>query len=87
MSAPPGGTSTIRRGPYRFIRHPMHAAALLFVWASVLGHVSVLTLAIGLAITVVVLIRVVVAERLLPTTDADSGNCALATKALVPYLF
>ena len=54
MSAAPGGSSIIRCGPYRFMRHPMYTAALLlFVWTAVVSHVSVLTLAIGIAVTVV----------------------------------
>jgi protein-S-isoprenylcysteine O-methyltransferase Ste14 len=87
VSAAPGGASTIRRGPYRFIRHPMYAAALLFVWTAVVSHVSVLTLAIGLAVTAVVLGRVVTEERLLRATYPDYREYAHATKALVPYLF
>ena len=48
VSAAPAGTSIIRRGPYRLIRHPMYAAALLFIWAAVVSHVSALTLTIGI---------------------------------------
>jgi hypothetical protein len=33
VTAAPAGGSIIRRGPYRFIRHPMYSAALLFVWS------------------------------------------------------
>ena len=44
VTATPGGSSIIRNGPYRFIRHPMYAAALLFIWAAVVSHVSALTL-------------------------------------------
>ncbi|HVT37452.1 MAG TPA: hypothetical protein VHE78_00260 [Gemmatimonadaceae bacterium] len=29
VAAAPGGSGIIRRGPYRFIRHPMYAAVLL----------------------------------------------------------
>jgi protein-S-isoprenylcysteine O-methyltransferase Ste14 len=42
VTAEPGSDSIIRRGPYRFIRHPMYSAALLFVWAAVVSHISVL---------------------------------------------
>jgi len=87
VSAAPGGTATIRRGPYRFIRHPMYAAALLFVWAGVLGHASVLTLAIGAVVTAVALARVVAEERLLRAEYPDYGDYARTTKAFVPYVF
>jgi protein-S-isoprenylcysteine O-methyltransferase Ste14 len=87
ITATPGGSSTIRRGPYRFIRHPMYAAVLLFIWASVGSHLSVLTVAIGIAVTAVVITRVVVEERLLRARYPDYEDYARSTKAVVPYVF
>ena len=87
VSAAPGGSSIIRRGPYRFIRHPMYSAALLFVWAAVVSHVSALTLAIGIAVTIVAIARVIAEERLLSAQYPEYGDYARSTKALVPYLF
>jgi protein-S-isoprenylcysteine O-methyltransferase Ste14 len=87
VSAAPAGTSIIRRGPYRIIRHPMYSAALLFVWAAVVSHVSALTLTIGLAVTIVVIVRVIAEERLLRAQYPGYHEYTRSTKALVPYLF
>jgi len=87
VSAAPGGSSIIRCGPYRFMRHPMYAAALLFVWTAVVSHVSVLTLAIGIAVTVLVIARVIAEERLLSAKYPEYQDYIRSTKALVPYLF
>lgn len=87
MSAALGGTSVIRRGPYRVIRHPMYSSALLFAWAAVVSHASVLTLTIGIAAKVMVIVRVVAEERLLRAHYPDYDDYAGSTKALVPYLF
>ena len=87
VSAAPGGSSIIRRGPYRFIRHPMYSAVLLFVWAGIAGHLSVLTLVIGVAVTAVVIARVIAEERLLMATYPDYLEYSRSTKALVPYVF
>ncbi|MCA1790286.1 MAG: hypothetical protein LC667_10645 [Thioalkalivibrio sp.] len=87
VSAAPSSSPIIRRGPYRFIRHPMYSAALLFVWAAVVSHLSVLTLAIGIALTVVVTARVIVEERLLSSQFPEYRDYARSTKAVVPYLF
>ena len=87
VSAEPGSDSIIRRGPYRFIRHPMYSAALLVIWAAVVSHVSVLTLAIGLFVTGVAIARVFAEERLLSAEYVEYADYARTTKALVPYLF
>ncbi len=87
VTATPAGSAIIRRGPYRFVRHPMYAAALLFVWASVFGHLSMFTAAIGIAVTTVAVTRVVVEERLLRARYLDYDDYARSTKALVPFVF
>ena len=87
VAATPGGSAIIRSGPYHFVRHPMYAAALLFVWASVVSHLSVLTVAIGVVVTAIAIARVVVEERLLRARYPDYEAYARSTKALVPYVF
>ena len=87
ITATPGVTSIITLGPYRFIRHPMYSAVLLFVWTAVVSHLSLLTLAIGVAVTVIVVTRVIVEERLLRTKFPEYLNYSQSTKALVPFLF
>jgi protein-S-isoprenylcysteine O-methyltransferase Ste14 len=57
------------------------------VWAGVLSHVSVLTLAIGTAVTGMAVARVVAEERLLCATYPEYRDYTRSTKALVPYLF
>jgi protein-S-isoprenylcysteine O-methyltransferase Ste14 len=87
VTAAPGGTSIIRSGPYRFIRHPMYAAALLFVWAAVASHPSTWTIAIGVAGTALVIARVFAEERLLRATYPEYLDYSRSTKALIPYVF
>jgi len=87
VSAAPGGGSIMRNGPYGFIRHPMYSAALLFVWAGIASHRSALTLAIGVAVTIVVIARVVAEERLLRAKYPEYDDYRRSTKALIPYVF
>lgn len=87
VTATPGGSAIIRNGPYRFVRHPMYAAALLFIWAAVVSHVSVFTLAVGFTVSGIAVARVVVEERLLRARYSDYQAYARSTKALVPYVF
>jgi protein-S-isoprenylcysteine O-methyltransferase Ste14 len=87
VSAAPASTSIVRLGPYRVIRHPMYSAALLFIWAGVVSHVSALTLTLGVAVTAVVVVRVIAEERLLRAQYPEYSAYARSTKALVPFLF
>jgi len=87
VTAAPSGTSIIKSGPYEFIRHPMYSAALLFIWAAVISHLSMLTLAIGIAVTILCIVRVYAEDRLLRETYPEYLEYSLSTKALVPYVF
>jgi protein-S-isoprenylcysteine O-methyltransferase Ste14 len=84
--AAPGAPTIIRRGPYRFLRHPMYSAVLLFIWAAVLSHLSLWTLVVGATVTLVVSLRVIAEERLLRTHYPDYDAYVRSTKALIPFV-
>jgi protein-S-isoprenylcysteine O-methyltransferase Ste14 len=86
VDATPAAESVIRRGPYRWIRHPMYAAALLFVWAGVLSHLSALTLIIGVLVTFTVTMRIVSEEKVLQGRYTDYAGYKGSTKAVIPYV-
>jgi len=87
VTAAPSAASLITRGPYRFIRHPMYSAALVFIWAGVASHLSILTLAIGITVTGVCIGRVIVEERLLRAKYPEYLDYSRTTKALIPFVF
>lgn len=87
VTAVPAGSSIIREGPYRVIRHPMYAAALVFVWAAVASHASGFTLVLGVACTGVAVARVFVEERLLRARFVEYPAYARSTNALLPFVF
>jgi protein-S-isoprenylcysteine O-methyltransferase Ste14 len=82
----PRGGAVIRRGPYRWVRHPMYSSALLLVWATVLSHWSALCLVIGLAVVCVAVVRILDEERQLRARYPDYADYARSTKALVPFV-
>ena len=86
VDATPSAETVIRHGPYRWIRHPMYAAALLFIWAAVLAHLSLWTLTLGAVAIIIVALRVVFEERVLRERYPEYAAYAQGTKAIVPYL-
>jgi len=86
VDAAPSAETVIRRGPYRLILHPMYFAALLFIWAGVLSHRSLWTMAIGTVVTIVAALRVIFEERFLRDRYPEYAAYAHVTKAIVPYL-
>jgi len=86
IHAEPVKGSLLSIGPYRFIRHPMYAAALLLVWASILGHLSLIPVIVGLVVTGVIAVRVATEEQFLRARYPDYTEYARRTKRIIPAI-
>ncbi|MCX6134300.1 MAG: hypothetical protein NTU47_10855 [Ignavibacteriales bacterium] len=86
VDATPSADMVIRRGAYRLIRHSMHSAALLLIWAAVLSHLSLRTGILAVVLTVVIALRITLEERFLLERNLDYAAYMKVTKAIVPYL-
>ena len=87
VHAEPTEGTLLRTGPYKIIRHPMYAAALLFIWSSVLGHLSTVNVILGLFATSVAAIRIVTEEKLLKSQYPDYVQYKQKTKRIIPFIF
>jgi len=86
IHAEPVGGSLVLTGPYHFVRHPMYTFALLFVWTSILGHLSLITVAIGLIVAGVIAIRIVTEEQFLRARYPDYAAYARKTRRVIPFI-
>lgn len=87
INAEPKEGTLLRTGPYKIIRHPMYAAALLFIWSSILGHLSIINVIIGLIGTSVATIRITEEEKLLQSQYPDYVQYIQRTKRIIPLIF
>jgi protein-S-isoprenylcysteine O-methyltransferase Ste14 len=90
-AANPTAGGLVTWGPYRYWRHPIYTAVLLFLWAGVLSHgLNLLDIGLAVVATLMTAVRIHSEEQLLRAEfPGDSGYDAYArrTKRLVPYVF
>jgi protein-S-isoprenylcysteine O-methyltransferase Ste14 len=77
----------IKRGPYRWIRHPMYAAVLLAALALVLDTPSLWRWLGWIGLVIVLGLKAVHEERLLAKTFPEYPDYQRQTKRFLPYLW
>lgn len=87
ISATPAEGPLLRRGPYRFIRHPMYAGMSLLLLVTIIGHLSLFTAAIGLLVLIIIPWRINLEESQLKATYPDYAEYASRSKRLIPFVY
>lgn len=86
VHAEPGEGQLLSGGPYRFIQHPMYAAALLLIWSGVGGHLSLVNLVIGVIVAGMVAVHIAVEEEYLRTGYPDYAAYSSRTRRVIPLI-
>ena len=83
------GQSVVRAGPYRLIRHPGYAGALLIWLGAILAMRNWITLVVvGVSVTAVYLYRIVTEERMLASALGGDYQAYMAdTKRVIPWVW
>jgi len=76
----------VTRGPYRYIRNPIYAAAWLIIWTGVAGHWSPTNAALAAVVAVTLLIRIACEEQLLRAAYPEYAEYSRKTARLVPFV-
>ena len=77
----------VQAGPYRWIRHPMYSAVLLVAFGLLATDLRPLRLAMGIALAVVLAVKLLREEKLLRAAYPDYAAYQAATRRLVPGLW
>jgi len=84
--ADPTDGGLVMTGPYRFIRHPIYTAILLFLWAGVASHGTILSLLTAIVATTATAVRLVAEEDLVVDRYPEYAAYAARTKRLIPFV-
>lgn len=87
FAANPTEGGLVTTGPYGFVRHPIYAAILLFLWTGIATNLSPASVALGLVATAMLFLRMVFEESLVRQRYPEYADYARRTKRVVPYLF
>src|SRR6478672_7660853 len=88
-TANPTEGGLVTNGPYRFWRHPIYAAVLLFIWTGVLTQgaaPSLISIFLAAAATLSTAIRIYSEEQLLRQTFPAYADYSRRTKRLIPFV-
>ncbi|MFN8583160.1 MAG: isoprenylcysteine carboxylmethyltransferase family protein [Gemmatimonadaceae bacterium] len=85
-AANPTAGGLVTTGPYRYIRHPIYTAALLFTWSGALAHASLASLGLALAMTAGAAVRMWCEEQMVTVTYPEYRDYARRTKRVIPGL-
>jgi protein-S-isoprenylcysteine O-methyltransferase Ste14 len=85
-AANPTKGGLITGGPYRFMRHPIYAAVIYFIWAGVLSHLSLINICLAVIATAAFTVRMLSEEHLLIETYPEYADYAAKTKRIVPFV-
>ena len=77
----------VTRGPYRYLRHPIYAAAIWFTVAAVLTHASATNAFLGGVVVVGMAVRMRDEERFLASRYPDYAAYAARTPRILPFGF
>jgi protein-S-isoprenylcysteine O-methyltransferase Ste14 len=85
-SAKPTQGGLVTSGPYRYIRHPIYAAILYFLWAGIAAHFSLRSLLIGVIASGMLALRLRAEEILLERVYPEYAAYARGTARVLPFL-
>ena len=85
-AANPTEGGIVSTGPYRYLRHPIYAAAIYFVWAAALDHRALPAYAGATLVTIGGIIRMLLEERMLVRRYPEYRDYMARTRRVVPFV-
>lgn len=85
-AATPTAGGLVTSGPYRWLRHPIYAAVLYFVWSTAIDYHSPQALVAAALITAGAAVRMYAEETLLIGKYAEYAGYRARTSRVIPFV-
>jgi len=85
-AANPTAGGLVTTGPYRWLRHPIYAAILYFLWGTALDHRSYQAIAAAGLVTAGAMVRMYAEETLLIRTYPEYATYRARTARVIPFV-
>lgn len=87
LAADPTAGGLVQSGPYKYVRHPIYAAVLLFTCSGIIAHPAVLNALAGVLVLIGAEIRMRCEELLVRIHYPEYDEYASRTKRLIPFIY
>jgi protein-S-isoprenylcysteine O-methyltransferase Ste14 len=85
--ANPTAGGLVTSGPYRYLRHPIYVAILLFTLTGIVANWRPMYALVGLIIAAAVFVRMFCEERLLRVRYPEYVEYSQKAKRLIPFVY
>ncbi len=85
-AANPTEGGLVTRGPYRWVRHPIYLAILVFMWTGVASRGDILAVLMAIVATAGIAVRIGTEEALVVEHYPEYVEYARRTKRLIPFV-
>jgi protein-S-isoprenylcysteine O-methyltransferase Ste14 len=86
LHADPTEGGLVTSGPYHYIRHPIYASILYFMWATALSHGAMVHVLLAILGSLGATLRILAEEKLVTEIYPEYREYASRTKRIVPMV-